>query len=197
MKKNASHIPEKIFWGVERLATFFRARLRDEAERLNMTPLQAQILLLIHAHRDGKKHSVTSLALEYDVSKATISEAVSALQRKGWVKKEVTAEDSRSFYLSATASGKKITEKLEKIKNAFSGCFDDVPSLEMDSIWFGLLRLIRHLQSEDKIPVRMCLSCQHFDETGGGGGQPFCRLMQAVLQVKDLRIDCPEHALVE
>lgn len=197
MGKDVNEISEKIFWGVERLATFFRARLRDEAERLNMTPLQAQILLLVHAHKAARRHSVTTLAAEYDVSKATVSEAVSALQKKGWIEKKIIPQDSRSFYLSPTPSGKKVTEKLEKMQDVFSSCFSNVPAAEMEGIWYGVLRLMGHLQKAGAIPVRMCLSCRHFDETGGEDGQPFCRLMNVTLLVKDLRIDCPEHAAVD
>ena len=181
----------KITAGVERLSTVFRAALWEEAKHYNLSPLQVQILLFVAFHDSGQC-SVTGIAKEFAVTKATVSDAVKTLLEKALLKKR-GAEDARGFSLSLTADGKKCVNKLSGLADFFATSLSDVPEAEISKIWEGMLLLIGHLQQTEIIPVRMCFSCQHFGKDHAKGAPHYCNFLQKPLAIKDIRLDCPEH----
>ncbi|MEQ1789681.1 MAG: MarR family winged helix-turn-helix transcriptional regulator [Rickettsiales bacterium] len=184
----------KITAGVERLSTVFRAALWEEAKHYSLSPLQVQILLFVAFH-DREQCSVTNIAKEFAVTKATISDAVKTLLEKTLLKK-LGAEDARGFSLLLTVDGKKCVNKLSGLANFFDTSLSHVPEAEISKIWEGMLLLIGHLQKTSIIPVRMCFSCQHFGKEHPEGAPHYCHFMQKPLEIKDVRIDCPEYLAV-
>ncbi len=181
----------KITAGVERLSTVFRAALWEEAKHYNLSPLQVQILLFVAFH-DSEQCSITNISKEFAVTKATVSDAVKTLLEKALLKKR-GAEDARGFSLSLTTDGKKCVNKLSGLADFFSTSLSHVPEAEISKIWEGILLLIGHLQKTKIIPVRMCFSCQHFGKDHPKGAPHYCNFMQKPLEIKDIRLDCPEH----
>ncbi len=181
----------KIIAGIERLSTLFRAALWEEAKQYNLSPLQVQILLFIAFH-DAKQCSVTGLAREFAVTKATISDAVKVLLEKELLKK-ISGEDARGFLLALSATGKKYVTGLSGFGDFFAHSLSDMPEQELSRIWEGVLLLIGNLQKTSMIPMRMCYNCQHFGKDYPGGNPHFCKLMQKPLAIENIRLDCPEH----
>ena len=184
-----SYDNKKIVFGIERLSTVFRAALWGEAKQYGLSPLQAQILLFISSHAPALS-SVSSLAKEFAVTKATVSDAVRVLQEKKLLKKQPSA-DARIFSLPLTLSGKKHAQKLLAITEYFDRVLVKVSAKDSKKIWEGLLLLIGHLQKTDIIPLRMCFSCQHY---ASNKGTHYCHLLKQPLGLKDIRLDCPEHS---
>lgn len=183
----------KIIVGLERLSTLFRAALWEEAKQYNLSPLQVQILLFIAFH-DTKQCSVTAIAREFAVTKATISDAVKVLLEKDLLKKNA-GYDARGFLLTLSAAGSKYTGKLSGVSDFFQASLDKVPQVEINKIWEGMLLLIGHLQETAIIPMRMCNNCRHFGKEHPSGNPHFCNLMQKPLAVENIRLDCPEHVV--
>ncbi len=181
----------KIVMGIERLSTLFRAALWDEAKHSELSPLQVQILLFIASHAP-MQNSVSTLAKEFAVTKATISDAVRVMLEKKILKKQ-SGDDARAFSLHLTASGNKQLQKLSVFIDFFDGALTLIPANERKKIWEGLLLLMGHLQKTGIIPLRMCLNCQHY---GKHKGTAYCNLLKQPLQLEDIRLDCPEHKLV-
>lgn len=179
----------KIAMGIERLSTVFRAALWEETKRCGLSPLQAQILLFIASHAPMQSR-VSTLAKEFAVTKATVSDAVRALLEKGMLKKK-SGDDARAFSLALTASGKKQVQKFSVLTEYFDEALTAIPANERKKIWEGLLLLIGHLQKTGIIPLRMCFSCQHY---GKHKSVPYCQLLEQALQIEDIRLDCPEHS---
>lgn len=184
----------KITAGVERLSTVFRAALWEEAKHYNLSPLQVQILLFVAFH-DSEQCSITNIAKEFAVTKATVSDAVKTLLEKTLLKKR-GAEDARGFSLFLTADGKKCVGKLSGLADFFDASLNHVPEEEINKIWEGMLLLVGHLQKTNIVPVRMCFSCQHFGKNHPKGAPHYCNFMQKPLEIKDIRIDCSEHLAV-
>lgn len=181
----------KIIAGIERLSTIFRSALWEEAKHYNLSPLQVQILLFISFH-DAGQCRITSIAKEFAVTKATVSDAVKALLGKGLLEKYGT-QDARGFFLSLTLEGKKCAGKLSGISDFFSASLANIPQNEINKIWEGMLLLIGHLQKNSVIPARMCFSCQHFGKNHPSGAPHYCHFLQKPLEISDIRIDCPEY----
>lgn len=182
----------KITAGIERMSTVFRAALWEEAKQYNLSPLQAQILLFIAFH-DVKQCGITSLAREFAVTKATISDAVKSLLEKELLKK-LDTDDARAFFLALTTEGKKCVRKLSGISGFFTDALDNIPAQEINKIWEGMVLLMGHMQKTGIVPLRMCGNCRHFGKNHPDGAPHYCELMQKPLEINDLRIDCPEHA---
>ncbi len=182
----------KITAGIERLSTLFRATLWEEAKLYNLSPLQVQILLFIAFH-DETQCNITNLAKEFAVTKATISDAVKVILEKSLLRKR-GIEDARGFLLYLTSDGKKCVNKLSGLTDFFIKSLDKVPEDEIAKIWEGMLLLIGHLQKTNIIPVRMCFSCRHFGKDHPKGAPHYCNFMQKPLEIKDIRLDCPEYS---
>jgi DNA-binding MarR family transcriptional regulator len=195
--RNEQHINQraKIIAGIERLSTVFRAALWEEAKQYNLSPLQVQILLFISFHH-AAQCSVTSLAREFAVTKATISDAVKILLEKDLLKK-IPGGDPRGFLLALSATGAKYADSLSGLSDFFTASLDNVPQAEINKIWEGMLLLIGHLQKSDMIPMRMCHNCEHFGKEHPGGTPHFCKLMQKPLATETIRLNCPEHLAVQ
>ncbi len=185
----SANVDYKIVTALERLSEAFRVLLWNEAKELSLSPIQIQILLFIRFH-PANLSKVSYLAGEFNMTKATISDAVRMLEQKGLIQKETTQEDSRSFNIMLTPKGKSVTDSLEHfgqpIVNSLSGLAQQQKIVLLES----LLGMIRQLQTSGVITIqRMCYSCHFFEKRGE---QFYCNMLHKQLDSQDLRVDCPE-----
>ncbi|MFN7755134.1 MAG: MarR family winged helix-turn-helix transcriptional regulator [Holosporales bacterium] len=186
---DVSPLVPKIFSAIERITTVFRATLWDDAKNLGFSPMQTQILLFINKH-SSDLCTVSSLAKEFSVTKATISDAVRVLLEKEILKKDYT-EDARSFCLSCTPEGSKVLDGMPQDNLlGWKDILKDLSPADLEILWRGLLLLMKSLEKQNKIPLRMCMNCKHFQKDDG---HYYCLLMNSPLQLSELRLDCPEH----
>ncbi|MDE1463386.1 MarR family transcriptional regulator [Spartinivicinus poritis] len=101
--EQATNLNAKIIAGLERLSTVFRAVIQQQAKANKLTPLQTQLLLFIASHREHLC-TVTRLAEEFVVTKATVSDSIRVLVEKGYLTKQAKA-DPRTFSLGITPKG--------------------------------------------------------------------------------------------
>ena len=94
-------VDARIVAALERLSQVFRVRLREEARRRNLSPIQAQVLIYL-LHHDVQLRRVSQLAREFDLTQATVSDTVAALQTKGLVRREQWPDDRRVVTLRLT-----------------------------------------------------------------------------------------------
>src|SRR5690606_9651643 len=75
-------VESKIVVALERVATAFRVLLWNEGRTHGLSPIQVQLLLFLRFH-PRERCKVSVLAQEFNLTKATISESVRALELKG------------------------------------------------------------------------------------------------------------------
>lgn len=95
-------IDTAIVAGFEAIAHAYRSLLWEQARKHDLSPLQVQ--LLIHTREEGEV-KVSSLALHFSLSKATISEAIRSLERKNMIGKHKDPADARSAAIRLTEWG--------------------------------------------------------------------------------------------
>ncbi|HEX2098040.1 MAG TPA: MarR family winged helix-turn-helix transcriptional regulator [Rubrobacteraceae bacterium] len=95
----------KIVASLERLAQVFRVLLREEAQKHDLSPIQAQFLVYLF-FRDVDLRRVSRLAEEFDLTRATVSDAVSSLGKKALIQRESWPEDKRVVTLRLTPAGR-------------------------------------------------------------------------------------------
>ena len=184
------HLDNKIVAGLERLSQVFRTLLWEQAKAKQLSPIQIQLLIFIRYHGPGQ-NNVSYLAREFGVTKPTISDAIKVLEQKELIRRTADNIDNRRYSITLTATGKKIVADTEGFTMPLTQWAVQTGEKEKEVLWKSISGLIRSLNEAGWISVqRDCYSCRHYMQQDG---EHFCKLIDDVLQGKDIRIDCPEH----
>jgi len=195
-------VDNKIVAALERLGQVFGVLLRGTAEERGLSPIQIRIVVHLLFHPAGFCH-VGDLARQFDLTPATVSDAVSTLVGKGLVSKEPDPSDGRARVLRLTEEGTAWAEELsgwassvQRVVKEHLGSHSDA---EKVIVMRFLMDLIAELQEEGVITVaRMCKTCRFFDKNryaDDADAPHHCTLLDQPLRLHELRIDCPEHEL--
>lgn len=188
-------VDAKIVASLERLSRVFQLLLRERAREHGLSPIQTQFLVHLLFH-DLELRRVGRLAREFELTRATVSDAVAALERKGLVRREPWPDDGRVATLRLTPAGKALAGELSTWAEVIRERLALVPEDEKEIVVRFLMGLVSSLQRSGVITVaRMCVTCRFFrpDVRPGGDSPHHCALLDAPLAVSDLRVDCPEH----
>lgn len=190
-----SDLNSKIIIALERLAEVIRILLWEHGKAASLSPIQIQFLIFLHYH-PAEQRRVSELARRFNLTKATVSDAVSTLEVKGLILKNESPQDRRAAVLELTAAGGQAVQQLEKWAEGLHGILADFPAEEKTSGYRMLLQLIEALEQARIISRnRMCLSCRFFREAVSFGENfpYFCAFLDKSLSTADLRVDCPEY----
>lgn len=186
----ADNTASKVVAALERLSEAFRVLLWHEAKQHGLSPIQVQILTFL-LHYPEKLKTVTHLASHFNMTKATISDAIKTLESKDLLKRKADVYDNRSHTLLLTKAGKVIAKKVEKFAHPMQGSVNAIPSEKQANLLEQLMNLIQDLNHQLIItPQRMCFNCQYYEQKGKA--QHYCHLVGFSLKAGDLRLDCPE-----
>ena len=188
-------VDTKLVAALERLSQVFRVRLREEARERDLSPTQAQFLIYLRYH-DVELRRVSQLAREFDLTQATVSDAVASLETKRLVQREQWPEDRRVVTLRLTPDGEKLATILSEWADPVREHLERFSPEEREAIMRFLVGLIGSLQRSGLITVaRMCVTCRFFlqDIHPDEPAPHHCGLLGVPLSGADLRVDCPEH----
>ncbi|RBP95916.1 DNA-binding MarR family transcriptional regulator [Cytobacillus firmus] len=90
--------------------------IKDKLAHLNIAPEQNLILMLLW-EEDGL--SQNEIARRLDKDKSNITRMLSSLEKKGFIKKSMNKEDSRSLNVYLTENGKNLSEHVYPITEEF------------------------------------------------------------------------------
>jgi DNA-binding MarR family transcriptional regulator len=186
-------IESRIIASLERISQAFRVLLWQESKEFSLSPIQVQVIIFL-LHHSREKRKVSYLASEFDLTKATISDTIKTLEQKQLIRKEEEPEDTRSYIISLTDKGRDIAGKTSLFTNEIRTPVDLLNEDDKENLLLSLTGIIRHLNKTGVITVqRMCQTCSYYRSSGDG--QHFCKLLNQSLEVKDLRVDCPEYEM--
>ncbi|TPW15876.1 MAG: regulatory protein MarR [Acidimicrobiaceae bacterium] len=186
---HGSDLDRKVLAAVERLGRALRAARQEVATRHEVSLLG---LSVIETLANGRPRRVGDLAAELDVSQPTVSDAVTALDKRGLIQRDRDPTDLRSTPVALTDTGTRLAAdtatELGPLLAADSGTeVDRATTLRV------LLGEIARLQAAGVITVnRSCLTCRHY-QPPGPRSRARCLLLASPLPDRDLRVDCPEH----
>jgi DNA-binding MarR family transcriptional regulator len=188
-------VDARIVAALERLSQVFRVQLREEARRRNLSPIQAQFLIYL-LHHDVELRRVSQLAREFDLTQATVSDAVASLKTKGLLRREQWPDDRRVVTLRLTPDGEELASGLSRWADPIREHVEGFSPGERETVMRFLIELAGSLQRSGLITVaRMCVTCRFFrrDVRPGEASPHHCGLLNVPLGCSDLRVDCPEH----
>ncbi len=189
LKNQQESLDNKITAGFERLGQVFRTLLWEKAKEFDLSPVQIQLLIFIQQHHRSLC-TVSYLALEFNLSKPTISDAVKILEKKKFIAKKVDPSDSRSYSTHLTAEGKKIIRQLENFADPVAKLVSELKEKDKSLLWNMMIGLIAQLHEKEIISVqRTCVNCRFYSKKQH---QSFCNLLNIKLMPGDIRLDCPE-----
>lgn len=181
---------QNIIIGLERISEAFKSLLREKAKEHGLSPIQIQILLFVASHKQ-EFCNVSYLAKEFNVTKPTISDAVKVLHKKGFVEKETSTEDIRSYTLSLTKTGRALISELDAYTSPFEEALNIIEHSKLESLYTTIVDLIARLNQQGILTIqRNCHSCTFYEQNGK---EHYCSFLKKKLKSTDFRIDCPEH----
>ncbi|PWV54325.1 MarR family winged helix-turn-helix transcriptional regulator [Chitinophaga sp. S165] len=191
MKRMAdTSVDEKIVEALERISQAVRVLAWKAGTVLQLNPIQMQILvfLLKHEHVNNK---ITSLAKEFNISKASISDSVNALEQKELICKKYMIEDVRNFNVHLTAKGRNVADEAALYTRDLSASIASLPANDKGQLFSVVGKIIFDLHTRGVIPVqRMCRACKYLETDGE---KHYCRLLERALNTDQFQIDCCDH----
>lgn len=192
LSKQNKKTESKIVVALERISEAFRVLLWNESKETGLSPIQIQILIFLLFHAKDKC-KVSYLALEFNMSKPTISDSIKLLLQKNLVEKLDDEADTRSYVIGLTSAGKAIAESSSHFALAIEKPLSGFSEEQKEVMLSGLLKLIHELNKTGVITIqRMCSTCVNYRRDNG---THYCKLLQMKLEAHNLRVDCPEHVL--
>lgn len=185
------NLESKIIAALERIAEAFRVLLWQQGKEHSLSPIQIQVLIFLLHHPDEMR-TVSYLASEFNLTKATLSETIKSLMLKKLIKKVHGQTDRRRFSIQLSTKGKKIAQETSGFSEAMRLPILNLKRQNQELMLEGLLGIIKHLNASGIITIqRMCLNCAYLRNSDNKGY--FCNLLQQELTSGDLRVDCPDH----
>lgn len=187
-------VESRIVVALERISQAFRVLLWNESKEFSLSPIQVQVLIFLHHHSEQKR-KVSYLAQEFNMTKATVSDAVKSLEEKGLIKKTYEKDDTRSYVMHLTKKGLDIAWKTSVFTKELQSPIDKLHPNDKENLLLSLIGIIHHLNKAGVITIqRMCVTCSHYKHDVKKQLH-FCELLNMKLEGRELRIDCPEHEL--
>jgi len=182
----------KIIASLERISQAFRVLLWNESKEYSLSPIQVQVLIFLLYHSEEKR-KVSYLATEFNMTRATISDTVKALDQKGLITKEHDPYDTRSYVIHLSEKGERIAEETSLFTQELQVPIEQLNANDKENLLLSLIGVIRHLNKAGIITLqRMCFTCAHY-RPDHQGATHFCQLLNQPLGGSELRVDCPEH----
>ena len=180
----------KILNGLERLSEALKALLWEQAKIYGISPIQIQILLFVSDHRSNISN-ISYLAKEFNVTKATISDAVKILLKKQYLEKDYSPTDKRRYNLIITGSGSELVNQLSEYASPISEELSSFKDSDLVNAFDTISKLIYQLNQRGIIQVqRTCFKCKYY--RGNKKNKHYCSLMESTLKKHEIRLDCNE-----
>ncbi len=191
--KNPTSVNHRIREGLSRVAVAMRSDDWNRAKTAGLNPAQLSILETLEGRDVGM--GVKEIAVHLSVSQPSATDSINALERKGLVEKR-TGLDKRAVVVCLTAEGRAVLTSSAKTDTSAEQAVDALAEHEQEELLISLVKMIRHLQDIDAIPIqRMCASCRYFApfKHTDAAKPHHCNFVDASFGQRDIRIDCREH----
>jgi DNA-binding MarR family transcriptional regulator len=186
-----SKIDKTIVSVLEKLSQVQRTLMWDVGKKEKLSPMQIQFLQYIDRHPD-ELCTVSQIARDFDLTKATVSDAISTLGSKKLVIKRV-GEDKRSSLLTLSVEGKKTAKRISRWSDTLLKQIERFSEDEKENVLRFLMELVKSLFDAGVINVpRLCILCSNFqrDAAPGSHRPHYCSFTGKYVSESELTAGC-------
>ncbi len=186
----------QLLAGLARLGQAVRMEAWRNAGPYNLSPLQADIVALLHGSRAPLRQGEIVEALASTAP--TVSDAVKVLRRKELLDAARDPGDGRILRVGLTELGRAEAARLTVVSEKLGGAVSALSGDDFAAMLRGTVTLMRELQERKAIPVsQMCLTCRFYvpDAHPGQDRPHHCNYVDAPFGDAELRVTCPDHEL--
>jgi len=183
-------VDDKIVGALERLGQAHRAFLQELATRNGLTPLQVQVVTALGEGPPPLPY-VGDIARELGITQPSASDAVAALEAKGYVSRVIDTNDRRRVALALTERGEQLDAQLVRDRSVLHRALGLMEPEQHGLVLDSLQQLITCLSGAGVLPqARNCLTCRHYSQDG----EEFrCGYVRETLTREELRVNCVDH----
>lgn len=183
-------IDQKIISYIDRISRAMRKISQHAGFNEGLNPLQIQILQFL-GHGKNRQATVGFIAVEMEVTEATVSDSLKTLAARGLVKKVQDKSDKRVRHIYATAAGLHLYSKLVRSThmplNTMTDKDKEALAVQLQTLTYSLF-VSRQLSQ-----ARICFTCHYHKPSELNTNVSYCDLLKKALYPADLQYDCPEH----
>lgn len=187
-------LPQALASALRRLAHLTHISSWDQWASQRLTPTQRKILEFLNLRSEAV--TLGAVAQDLQVTPATASDSIAALEAKGLVRKRRSHVDGRALAIQLTADGRKAVTTLSALPDPLQAAFKSLSDAEQEALYRSAIKMIRTLQETGMMPItRMCVRCKYFDpfRYPDSATPHHCHLVGAPFADRHLRIDCPDQ----
>jgi len=188
-------VDSKIVAALERLAEAIRVLLWTENRDTHLSPIQMQFL--VHCFfQPRERRTISQLAEYFNLTPATVSDAVRVLETKGLLTRASDPNDRRVAYLNLTPLGEAVADRISLWAEPMRRSLEGIDEEKKITTMHTLMEMIAQLYEMRVISVaQMCIVCSHFQRNPSPdeAAPYFCSLRNQPLEVSHLRLSCPAH----
>lgn len=185
-----ANMDRKIVDALSKVSQVLRTLAWKKSVEQSINPIQLQILIFLLNHQEQQAR-VSLLAKEFNISKASISDTITLLKNKELVEKVYDVQSSGSFMIRLNANGRMKASEASLFDEALLCSVSKLNGPDKEQLFSSLSQILLHLYNANVInQLRMCQNCQHHQMDGT---LHYCKLLQRLIHVTQLQIDCPEH----
>lgn len=165
--------------------------LQNDGHSVGLKPTQWEALRYF-ARANRFSRSPSALTVYLGMTKGTVSQTVSALEKKGHIKKAAGEEDRRQIRIEVTAKGERLLRRnpLEAMATSLSR----LPASRRQELKDDLGEFLKAtLRQRDGRPFDACKTCRYFQSNASGGAPHKCGLLEEPLSAADSEMICAEH----
>ena len=177
---------------LERLGQVNRTLVQRSATDAGLSALQVRVLTSLGA---GARRP-SQLARDLGVTAATLTDAVGALRAKGLVVDAPVGVDARVREVRLSPAGRRLVGRLGQWGMPVTRRIAALPEDDQGALLATLLDLLAGLQADGLVTARMCLSCRFYLPPRDRGGSAHCTLLDAPLEPRERRLECPDHEAI-
>ncbi len=165
--------------------------LQNDGHSQGLKPTQWEALRYF-ARANRFSRSPSALTAYLGMTKGTVSQTVSALEKKGLIEKATPEADRRQVQIELTAKGQKLLNR--DPLGAMASSLSRLPASQRQELKDDLGDFLRAvLRQRDGRPFGACKTCRHFRKHAVGGAPHKCGLLDEPLSATDSEMICVEH----
>ena len=186
---------ETIVSVIGKISAVWTSLHRKAGQVYGISPLQVHILDYI-GKSSRSLSSITGISAEMDLSKPTISGAVTALEKKKLISRQVSVQDRRRHLLILTPDGSRMIIHLSSWKTVVKEKISEFSQQDKTRTLHFLIQLISRLHQAGLISrAKTCPSCESFAQNSDYEDEAshYCLLLGRSISYSELEIDCSEY----